>query len=96
MNVYDIGDQVRAQTVFKNAAGTATDPSGVTVRVHEPDGTATTYTYGTDAEVVKSATGTYYIDITPDAAGAWSYRWAGTGSLVGAEETAFAVRRSEA
>ena len=48
-NTYDVGDQVRVSAVFKNAAGTDTDPTAVTCKVKTPAGAITTYTYGTDA-----------------------------------------------
>lgn len=50
---------------------TAVDPVGLTVSVRNADGPVTTYVYGTDAEIVRSAVGSYYIDIQPDAAREW-------------------------
>ena len=39
--------------------GDAADPSSLVVVETVPDGTATTYTYGVDSEIVKSSTGVY-------------------------------------
>jgi hypothetical protein len=93
--MYDIGDAVRITASFYNSATPAvlTDPTTVTVRIKPSNAAATTYTYGTDAAVVKSATGVYYIDVTITASDRWRYRWAGTGALIQAEEGSFNVRR---
>jgi len=93
--MYDIGDSLRLQASFYNAAATPalTDPTGVTVRIRTGAGTTTAYTYGVGTDVVKSAVGVYYIDITVTCSGTWRHRWAGTGVLIQAEEGAFDVRR---
>ena len=41
------------------------DPTSLTVKVTRPDGTSTTYVYGTDAAIVRTATGTYYLAYVP-------------------------------
>lgn len=94
INSYDVGDVVRVQGVFKNAAGTTVDPTAITFKFQVPDGTITTYIYGTDAEVVRSATGTYYCDITTTDEGRYSCRWAGTGNNAAAGERYFLVSES--
>lgn len=91
MTTYDIGDQVRVTATLTDLAGTATDPTAVTLTVRKPDGTSTSYTYGAGT-VTKSATGVYYKDVDVDQAGEWNYRWTGTGALVVAEEGQFYVR----
>ena len=77
----DRDDLVRATATFANSAGTATDPTTVTVYVKNPAGTLSTYIYGTDAEVVKSATGIFYIDVDCNKAGEWHVRFKGTGAV---------------
>ena len=64
------GDVVRFEisVVDPDDGVTAVDPMALAVSVKAPDGTIMTYTYGTDAELVRSAVGSYYIDIQPDAA----------------------------
>lgn len=58
---------------------TAIDPAALVVKVLEPGATtATTYTYGTDAEIVRSDTGEYYIDIELDDDGDWFVRMEST------------------
>lgn len=95
MTLYDIGDTVRVTVTFTNSAGTATDPSAVTLSVKDPKGTKTTYTYGSSS-MVKSATGIYYYDLTATLPGSYKYVWKGTGALVVAEENRFEVRRQAA
>lgn len=63
MNQYQRGDLVRTTATFTNLGGTATDPTTVTATVTNPAGSATAYVYGTDAALVKSATGVYYVDV---------------------------------
>lgn len=87
MAVYDRGDQVRVTATFANSAGTATDPTAVTAQYIDPAGTITSKIYGTDAEVVKSATGVYYIDITLSSSGEWAARFSGTGTITAAGVT---------
>lgn len=97
---YDLGDLVRVHTndgPFSNAAtGAALDPDVVSVSIRDPDGTVTTYVYGTDDEVVKDGTGSYHMDVDADTAGVWFYRWFSTGDGQAAEERSFIVRPAEA
>ncbi len=96
-NQYHVGDLVRITGTFENAAGTDTDPAGTIIfKYKNPAGTITTYTYPTDAELVKDATGVYYVDISVDADGTWQYRAeSGTGQGQSADEKAFFVIDSE-
>jgi hypothetical protein len=91
---YDRGDLVRASVAFTNAAGAAADPTTVVVRVRAPntgrDG-YTTYTYGTDAEVQKTATGAYYLDVACTVAGTYWVRWEGAGAVIAAVEDTWDV-----
>ena len=66
------GDVVRLTiSVTDPDDDSATDPEALTVTVQDPDGTETAYVYGTDAELVRSATGSFYIDILVTAARQW-------------------------
>ncbi len=71
---------VRIAANFQDENRTDIDPDTVTVKIYSPQGTITTYVYGTDAEVVKASTGDYYIDYTPNESGVWHYRWETTGT----------------
>lgn len=94
MVAYDVGDKVRLTTTFTNLAGTATDPTAVTFRMKLPNGTTTTYVYGTDAALVKSSTGVYYVDWTFTVPDSHRYRFAGTGTVTASDEGTILVRRS--
>lgn len=93
MNSYTLGSMIRLTSTFK-VSGTNTDPTAITFKVRAPSGTVTTYVYGTDAQLVKSATGVYYVDYTPAAEGVYAWRMAGTGTCVAAEEQQFTVKDS--
>jgi hypothetical protein len=92
MNRYDVGDKVRCTGTFETAAGTDVDPAAVLFAVRTPSGATTTYTYGTDAEVVKSATGIYYVDVNITEAGVWYYRFYSTGTGQAAGEESFEAK----
>lgn len=91
---YDYGDQVRVTCTFTDLNGSAADPTGITFKWKTPEGTASSYVYGTDAELVKSATGIYYVDLPLNVEGVWHYRFEGTGSLVAADEGHLTVKNS--
>jgi hypothetical protein len=55
------------------------DPDEVTLKTRSPCGTETSYVYS-DAEVTRSSAGDYYVDVTPNEAGRWWYRWESTGT----------------
>lgn len=90
INLYKTGQKVRCAVVF-TVNNVDTDPTVVTVKVRQPNGTMTTYVYGTDAAVVKTAAGIYYVDVTTDQRGEWNFRFEGTGACTAVEEQAFNV-----
>ena len=94
-NPYDKGDLVRVSAAFTTAAGAALDPTVVKCQVQTPAGTATTYTYGTDAALVKDSTGAYHLDIDAATSGEWCYRWYSTGTGQAAAEGRFSVTAGE-
>jgi hypothetical protein len=67
-----------------------TDPTTIKFKYITPAGTETTLVYGTDAALVRSGTGVYYVDLLLDTAGTWMLRWVGTGAATAADE--FSVR----
>ncbi len=85
----DIGDIVRATATFRNIAGVATDPTGVTFKLRKPDGTTTTYVYPTDAQLVKDSTGNYHVDVTVTLAGFYEWRFEGTGTVTASVDGEF-------
>lgn len=68
------------------------DPTTPTLRLEDPDGLITVYTYPTDPQITKSSVGAYYATLHPVTTGPWKYQWkdpdAGTPGLV---EGAFTV-----
>ena len=94
MNQYSKGDLVRCSASFADSAGTATNPSAVIFQVRNPAGTTTSYTYGTDAEVVRPSTGSYYVDVNANLVGTWHYRFYSTGTGQAADEASFRVKDS--
>ena len=94
MNTYDVGDQVKCSVAFTDANGNAADPTTVLFKYLVDHGSTTTLTYGEDDEVVNDATGSYYVLLTVNAEGTWTYRFEGTGAVVAAAEDAFNTRDS--
>lgn len=93
-NRYDVGDRIRLSVVFQTLSGIDTDPTTIVCKHRDPSGNIATKTYGSDAEVVKVATGRYYLDLDIDEEGQWAYRWNGTGNVVAAGEQTFIARES--
>lgn len=92
---YDIGDLIRLTGSFSDLAGTATDPTGITLSIRLPSGTITTLTYGVDASVYRLSTGFYYSDFAPTMEGLHYYRFAGTGAVTAAEEQNFYIKKRQ-
>ena len=64
--------------IFRDASEALIDPTTVSLIVKTPDGTITTFLYGSSA-IVKDATGNYHYDYSIVQAGQYYYRWVGTG-----------------
>ena len=95
MNSYFVGNVVRVQGNLADLDGTPGDPGGVVVRYRNPAGIITSKTYGTDAEVLRTGTGVYQMDIVANVEGIWTYRFEATGNRAGATEGRFTVRESQ-
>ena len=91
-NTYDIGDLIRITGTFVDVDGAEIDPTTVVAKFEDPSGNETSYTYGVDAELVKSDTGVYYFDIDIDEKGVWRYRQEGSGNVGAAAEGWFYAR----
>ncbi len=76
--MYDIGDVVRCTASITSTGGVYVDPATLILYIRTPSGTTTSYTYGVDPEVVKSAVGQYYIDVSLTEAGQWHHRYVST------------------
>ncbi len=91
-----IGQRFRLEVTFKSVSAVDTDPTVVNFYTRSPLGVRVTYVYGTDAEVVKTATGIYHFDATPDKPGIWKYRFEGTGTVTAVDEKDVEIKRSGA
>lgn len=91
--IIDVGDVVTLTGTFTESPSSTTkhDPTTVSFSIKEPDGTTTTYVYGTDSEVLKSAVGVYVVDWPATQEGLHRYRWFSTGTGQAAEESFFDV-----
>ena len=76
---HDLGDTRTLSAAF-TVATVATDPTTLTFKMREPDGTVTTYVSGTDAELVKDSTGNFHVNWPIAKVGKYYYRWIGTGA----------------
>lgn len=98
-SLYEIGEGAFVRVAFTDPAdGTPTDPTTVTFRVLAPsqaEGAPTVYVWGTDAEVVKTGTGTYEVLVTLDEEGWWQYRWEGENAAPAVQEGSLIVRGSD-
>lgn len=93
--VFQVGDKVRVSAAFTDADEAASDPGGVLCKVREPDGTVTTYTYGTDADLVKDSTGNYRVDFLTTQSGRHRYGFYGITSGQAVAESEFRVQPSK-
>jgi hypothetical protein len=84
---------VRLSIRFTDEDGDLTDPTTIKFKSYDPCGEEVTYTYGTDDELQKESTGKYTMDLTPDKAGRWRYRWETTGETL-VREDSFIVQAS--
>ena len=89
-SAYDVGDLVRCTGTFASS-GSNVNPSTVMFKVKSPAGTVTTYTYGTDAALVRDSTGVYHVDVDAAMAGEYAYRFWSTGTGQAAAEKQFLV-----
>ena len=79
MNSYAKGKYVKITGTF-TVNGVATDPTTITLKVQNPSGTETLYTYAL-AEITKFATGVYYKVLQLSLTGNWYYKWVATGTV---------------
>lgn len=83
IELHDIGDCRRLTGTF-TISDAPTDPSTIIFSMLEPGGTKTSYTYGTDVELVKASTGVFRVDWTFALVGRHQWYWDGDGSVIAA------------
>lgn len=89
--MYYTDQVIRVTCTFATSTGTPSDPTNITAKIEEPDGTLTTYVYAIDDELVREDIGVYYIEHTIEQAGTHRVKFIGTGSVVAANVTTFFV-----
>jgi hypothetical protein len=80
-----VNSPITLQVNLTDSSGSDTDPDTVLIKILDPFGVSTTYTYGDDDEVTKQSVGDYSAEITPDSAGRWRWRWETTGDVIALE-----------
>lgn len=74
--------------------GSLTDPGAATIKLRDPKGVITSKAWPADAEVNKTATGTFVFENTPVTEGVWRFRWEGTSPVAIADEGVFEIIES--
>lgn len=92
MKQFTLGSRIRFVGTFTDLiAGVVTDPTAVTLKLHDPTGAETSFTYSA-GQVIRDSVGVYHYDYTPTISGlTWRARWVGTGSVVAATEAQFEI-----
>lgn len=94
LETYLVGEIARISLGVADLAGLIADPGGLVLRVKSASGSVTTYTYGTDAVIVRDSQGAYHADIPLTAPGQWAYRWECSAPNAGAAEGVITVQKS--
>lgn len=94
---FQVGDKVIITSTFTDpaASNALVDPSVVAFKVKNPNGTQTTYTYGSSSEADKTSTGIYTLEVNITMAGVWKWRSYSSGNFQGAAQGSFEVEASE-
>lgn len=82
MSTYTVGQTANLNLgpITNVVDGVAYDPTPVRLIVTNPAGTATTYTYGDDSQIVRDGVGLYHALVSLTSAGMWRAVWAWGGS----------------
>lgn len=91
---YVLGAVARCSLSVRTDDGDPVDPESLAYYMLEPDGTLTTYVYGSDPQIARESMGEYHVDWPTEQAGRHRYRWDGDGVNAGADEESFRVQRS--
>ena len=85
--------RIRIGATIRGFDGVLSDPTTLECTVREPDGTETTYIWGTDVELVQADTGDFYVDWDASQAGQHKYRWQSGGTIVVSFGGSFNIRQ---
>ena len=76
--------------------GQQLDPTSVAFFMKEPDGTATSYVFGTDPELVRDSVGKFHVAWPITQSGVHHYRYESTGIGQAAKQAQFTAEASKA
>lgn len=93
---FDIGDKPTVTATFRDrSTGALANPSGVTVKMLEPDGTLTTYVHP-DVNITNPSVGIweFTLPMIIDQDGGWTVKFYGTAGIIAAESVLLAIEYS--
>ena len=95
MKFFQLGTRIRLTETFTDLiAGVVTDPTTITLKLHDPNGVETSFTYA-GGDITRDSVGVYHYDFAPTVAGkTWRYRWLATGAVVAVDEQLFQITES--
>ena len=95
MNTYQPGNVVVMTVQFTNSATppVPADPTSIALRVIDPSGVETDYTY-LAGDLTKNSVGNYSYPLEVLLFGRWKYRFEGKGAIIAAAENLFQVSPS--
>lgn len=94
MGVYPLNTSVTITETF-TVLGVPTDPTTVTYKVKDPEGTETSYVWTVAPEVTNPGVGIYVLELAPvTVPGPWLYQIIGTGAVEAAGSGEFTVMQS--
>lgn len=91
MDLYPLAQPIRLSTTVTDNAGTATDPTALTLTIYVPDGTTVTKQWPTPAEIIRESVGKFHYDHTATIAGHYRLVWTATGAAAGVDSDVFDV-----
>jgi hypothetical protein len=70
-----VNDTRRIEEFYETVDGEVISPTSIVFKIISPRAAITTYTYGTNAQIVREDAGVYYVDWKFTEAGRWRFRW---------------------
>ena len=96
VNPFIVGTTTRITTgIIGLSNNLPADPTGLALKIREPDKTLTTLTFGVDNALVKDSVGNYHADVLLDQSGVWHWRWEASGANSGVAEGTLTVLASK-
>jgi hypothetical protein len=95
-NPFTIGEIIHCSAEFRayvNSVLTYVDPDNIFFKFRRPGLDTVMYTYGVDAELVRSEEGKYYVDLDAVVHGTWYFKFYSTGANQAAKQGEFDVEK---